>query len=129
MIVRLATPDDEPFLAGFIDFGDIEVEWAGAHESWLVAEEDDELLGAIQVTPSKPIGHIEFLTVKKSLASRKRFEISMSLSEGARLCLVANGTPNARVMVEFENTMMKKLLKKYFNGSVVNQGNLVWVRA
>ncbi len=129
MQVRLATSDDEAFLAEFIDFGGVEVQWAGAHESWLVAEEDGVILGAVQAVASKPIAHIEFLTVVENLPTRKRFEISLALSEGASQWMKASGTPIARVSVEFENKAMKKLLKKYFGGRVVNQGNLILVES
>ena len=129
MIVRFATPEDEPFLAEFINFGEIEVEWEGAHESWLIAVEDDKLLGAIQAVPSRPLAHLEFLTVAENLPTRKRFEITLALTEGASQWLKANGTPVARIVVEFENKAMKKLLKKYYNGRVVNQGNLMLVES
>ena len=129
MIVRFATPEDEEFLSGFIDFGDLDLDWTGASGSWLVVEKDNEIIGAVQFALSKPIGHIEFMTVKDDLSSRDKFKVSLLLGDAALKCLQADGTTNIRVMVEFENKTMKKLLKKYFHGHVINQGNLMLVRA
>lgn len=72
-IIRLATDADGPAIGQlFVATGlaDLGVDWTAGLDGWLVAEEDGEVLGAIQVATGKPFGFIGDIVVAPKAQAR-----------------------------------------------------------
>ena len=74
--VRLAVGDEAgPLIAEILKENGIELpgtEWSGPLPHWLIACDNDEVIGCLQVMPAKPVSHCEFLCVKPSISFKLR---------------------------------------------------------
>ena len=126
--IRMAKSEDEPRLAELVDFSGLPpVNWEGAHPNWIVAEVDEKIVGTIQIALSKPIGRVEFLRVDNKLTDRAKFSVSIALGGAAEYAIKSTGSSIAAAFVPFEQKGFKKLLKKYFSGKTIAQGNIILV--
>ena len=75
IIVRAATDDDAPrvgwlaYQAGVTLDG---LDWSRVAPYWLVAEQEGELVGAVQLCPSLPIAGLEMLSVSHALPHKTK---------------------------------------------------------
>lgn len=75
--VRLARNEDGPGIgalfhrAGYPDYG---VDWAGARVGgwWIVAEAQEEVIGALQINAGQPFGFIGEIVIDKAWRARKK---------------------------------------------------------
>ncbi len=83
--IRFASPSDAERMAylaehfGGFKFEDWEIDWTRVGNNWLVAVVEGEIQGALQVVPSQPIGHIEFLLVDSEMGLLPRTRIVKAL--------------------------------------------------
>lgn len=126
MIVRLAENTDAPRIKELVVGAGwkIDVEFAEVYPYWLVAEIDDEIKGAIQVCPGKPMGRLELLSVDPGVSFPQRARIVRELDIQGAATLRKGGSELAVGMIPFGLKSYKKVLKK--RGCVViGQGNMV----
>jgi len=103
------------------------IDWNDVYPYWLIAKKDQEIMGCIQVSLGKPIGHIEMLAVNKNLHPIKRSQIAWKLIVFAMNVLKLHGSQTANSVVSFENKGFKRLLKKR-GWQVSDSGNLMTMR-
>ncbi len=95
MNIRLAKDDDGQRIgelaraSGFAIEG---IDWSSVYPHWLVAEHKGELVGAIQVILSKPVGWLEILSVDPDLPHRKKALAVKELTNYGMLSLKAFGS-------------------------------------
>lgn len=101
------------------------LDWSDIYPFWLVAENKEEkIIGCLQVCVSRPIGHIEMLSVKPDVIPMEKAIVVKSLLIAATITLKKGGAQLASGMIPFEMKSYKKLLKK--RGCVViASGNLM----
>jgi len=101
-----------------------ELEWEDIYPYWLIAKKDQDVIGCIQVSLSKPIGHMEMLMVDSSINSMQRSKIAWQLIVFAMNVLKLHGSQTANSVVSFTNKGFKRLLKKR-GWQVADSGNLM----
>lgn len=75
VVIRLATDEAGPLIAGVLKANGIEIpgaDWSKVFPHWLIATVDDEVIGCLQVLPAKPVTWCEFLYVKPSAGFKMR---------------------------------------------------------
>jgi hypothetical protein len=96
--VGLAEDDMGPALGKFLnengmDFGGHPLKWDKVYPYWSVAiREDGEILGAMNIVHSLPVGRLELLVYKQDLSDEVRRQIIHELSILGIATLVANGS-------------------------------------
>ena len=126
MNVRIATNDDGPRIGELVktngfDLG--EMDWSDVEPWWLVAENGEGVVAAIQVTPTKPVGRMEMLAVDRDLSDMDRGRAISGLLDQAQAVLMVRGTQFVVGMVPFELRGYKRVLKRR-GGRVISSGNL-----
>lgn len=74
-MIRLATNQAGPEIADVLKENGIElpgVKWDNVFPHWLIATVDDEVIGCCQVLVAKPVGYLEFMSVRKSAPFKLR---------------------------------------------------------
>ena len=102
-----------------------DLDWSDIHPFWLAAvDEEDSILGCLQVCVSRPIGRIEMLSVKPDVTPIERAIIVKSLIIAATITLKKGRAQLASGLIPFDMKSYKKILKK--RGCVViASGNLM----
>lgn len=92
---------------------------------WLVAELPGRgIVGCVQTLPSRPAGHLEMLSVSKSLTEAERGLVARELTLTGSALLAHNGADCAMGLVTFANRGYKRALKR--RGAIsVAQGNMM----
>ena len=89
------------------------VDWtAGVHPHWLVAERDGEVVGAIQIILSKPIGWLEMLSLDPELSRRQKALAVKALILSGAASLRGFGAQMAMGTVSEEMARFRRILKK-----------------
>jgi hypothetical protein len=75
--IRLATSADGPAIGALQEsngfaFEDFGFDWTDIGANWLVAEHEDDIIGAIQVLPAKPFGRLESFVVDPTIGKKMR---------------------------------------------------------
>ena len=115
MKVRLATDDDGPRvgeLARDSGFGVDGIDWSHVHPFWLVAERDGEVVGAIQIILSRPIGWLEMLSVAREISHREQAMAVKALVERGLLSLKVFGAQLAMGVAPSEMPGYQRILEK-----------------
>ena len=100
------------------------IDWSHVYPYWLVAEQNGEIIGCIQVRISVPIGGLEMLSVKQDLDHTIKSLVVKSLLLGGSSTLKQAGASLAAGVVPFEMKSYKKLLKR--RGCVsISVGNIM----
>ncbi len=86
--------------------------WNDIEPYWLVCVQDGDIVGTIQVAPSKPIGRLEMLSVDKTLSHTLRTIVVIQLLIYGSATLKASGSQMASGLIAFEEKSFKKILKK-----------------
>ena len=120
MKIRLAQNEDGPRigeLAKASGFGVEGIDWSSVHPFWLVVERDEEVIGAIQIILSKPIGWLEMLSLDPDLTHREQAMAVKTLVERGLISLRAFGAQVARGTVPFKLGGYKRILER--RGAIV----------
>ncbi len=115
MKVRLAQDADGPRigeLARASGFGVEGIDWASVHPFWLVAERDGEVIGAINIVLSKPIGWLEMLSLDPDLSHRDQAMAVKALVERGAIALKVFGAQMAMGTVPEELGEYRQVLRK-----------------
>lgn len=113
--IRLATNSDGDAIhrlvtdAGFAVDG---IDWGVVYPYWLVAEQDAEVIGCIQVCIGIPIGRLEMLSVSRDLSHPLRAIVVKSLLLAGAATLKKAGAQMVSGMIPFEMKSYKRLLQR-----------------
>lgn len=99
-------------LAGSNGFDAVEMDWSDIYPYWLVAEFEDEIIGTVQVCPSRPIGRLEMLHVIPEIKNGlRRIAVTMLLIAGVET-LKSHGAQVVSGVIPFDLKSYKRFLKK-----------------
>jgi hypothetical protein len=106
----------------------VELDWSAIGNHWVVAEglvnNTVRIVGAAQITASRPVGHMEFMLTHADLSHRqKAVTVAYLLKYGAS-ALFQLGIKAYVGIIPFEMKSYKKMLKKR-GGVVLCSGNLL----
>jgi len=89
MNVRFATNDEGLRVAELLDVSGFtidDLDWSEIYPNWLIAEENEEVIGCLQIIPSKPVGWLELLSLERNMGKkRKARAVKALVSNGAAL--------------------------------------------
>ena len=114
---RMATDKDAPAISALAEmdgfrFEGIEIDWSEIWPYWIVAEHEEEVIGAVQTCPSKPIGRIELLFLdpwlsrsERAIAVRLLIDVAESLlrQQGSQLSAGTIADENPEFLTIAEN--------------------------
>ena len=111
------TPEDGEQIRGLVrqtgmDLADLDIDWSDIYPYWVVAEQDDLIVGAMQVSPGKPVGRMEMMCIELELGHRTRGEIVKKLIEHGEQVLKAHGCRVNASMVAFADKGFKRAMQK-----------------
>ena len=113
--IRLALDETGPLIAEVLKENGIELpgmDWSKVFPHWLLATCDDDVIGVLQVMPSKPIAWCEFLYVKPSVGFKLRaIAIRKLIAAGMTTCYHA-GASYVAGMVDCKNQKFYDILTK-----------------
>lgn len=125
--VRFATESDLTALAALVQLGFSHQWTAEDAKSWLVAEIDGRLVGAVQVCMTRPVGRLELLSVVDDLDHRTRAAVVKTLTAAGLTTLQHLGCPIAACFVAQHDRGFRRMLKKRLGAQVVNAGVILSV--
>lgn len=105
---------------------EITADWSEV-PNWLVAKDEEKIVGCLQILIGKPIARGEMLATTPEIVDVKRAQIAWRLIVAANAIFKMNGCQYASMMVLFENKHFKRLLKKR-GAWVIGQGNIMIAR-
>jgi hypothetical protein len=71
--IRLALDEAGPAIGAILEEHGVQgLDWSRVFPHWLIATVGDDVIGCVQVLPSRPIGYANFLHVKKSAPFKHR---------------------------------------------------------
>lgn len=102
-------------------------DWKLVYPYWAVAVVDDEIVAALQLCMSLPIGRLEHLLIKKDTNALTSKKAAYGLIKYGETAMKLNGCSVISGYVTFRNKSIKRLIKKHFNAQVVDSGSmLIW---
>jgi len=112
---RLALNDEGDRIQELIDPGGEgypDVKWDEIHPWWVVVVDEDEIIACAQVICSKPIGHVEFLSIDEKLNPMQRAYAVKVVYAYSHVSMHQSGVFVARSSVQFGMKHWKKVIKK-----------------
>ena len=100
-------------------------DWERIHPYWAVAEVDGEIVAAVQLCPSLPIGRIEHLNLKKDLNKVTATKAAHALIKYAEVAMMQMGCKFIAGYVEFRNKPIKRLIQKHYNAQCLDSGSML----
>lgn len=87
--------------------------WDRIAPYWLVAELDGQIVGALQTCPSRPVGRLEMLTVKRGTSHIAKVATVKALAYAGMAVVLAHGAQQVQMFVaedleEFREIMMDR---------------------
>jgi hypothetical protein len=130
--VALATPedmDDVKRLCQQMGYGlpYNDIDWEGSFPYWIVARINEDIVGCLQVVPSRPMGYAEFMALDEALEPMPKARVFKALETQARAVMQLCGSSMMGCMVTFPFKNFKKLLKRR-GYDVVASGNMLATR-
>ena len=98
VVIRMAKNDDGDRIAelmkknGFFQWDNWEIDWHDIEPSWLAAEINGVIEGVIQITPAKPIGRIEVLSINQDLPLLGKTRVARALTNHGMATLKMYGS-------------------------------------
>ncbi len=134
--VRLASDEDGPRIGelavsngfGVFEDGVWEMDWSQVAPSWLVAEEDGKIIGAIQVLIARPIGRIEMLFMDTELSLRGKHRVVKLILDAGLTILRQNGVYAVMTSVPSNLERYRDVLKDEYNGVDMSDGWIMGAR-
>ena len=100
-------------------------DWNKVFPYWAIAVKDGEIVAALQMCPSLPIGRIEHLNLKQDLNKITATKAAHALIKYAELAMIQNGCSVIAGYVEFKNKPIKKLIQKQYEAQVIGSGSML----
>lgn len=100
------------------------VDWSDIEPYWLVAANNGELIGCLEVCPGKPIGRLELLGIDNALSHRLKAETAKALVLRGMAILRAGGSQFSSCLVPDEYKGYLKIIKRR-GGVVTGKGNMI----
>ena len=126
--LRLAKPRDGARLQALLkDFGYAyigQLDWSNLTPDWILAEAEGELVGAVQVVLSRPLGYVHFLATAPALPHRRKAQLVKALGLQAALTLQSFGAQMAGFFVTHDRKNWKRLLKRR-NCKIIGTGHMM----
>lgn len=113
--VRLASNSDGATIHRLVTdsgFAVEDIDWSVVYPYWLVAEQNGDVVGCIQVCIGVPIGRLEMLSVRADLSHMLRAAIVKSLLLAGAATLKKAGAQMVSGMIPFEMKSYKRLLQR-----------------
>jgi hypothetical protein len=102
-------------------------DWTDIFPYWAIAIQDGEMIAAIQLCMSKPIGRLEHLLIKDGVNKLTQTRAADALIKYGEVAMQSNGSKLISGYVTFKNKAIKNLIKKHYGAKVVDSGSmLVW---
>lgn len=115
VVIRLATNSAGPAIAAVLKENGIDlpgVKWDDVMPHWLIATQDDDVIGCCQVLVAKPFGFVDFLFVRPSVKFKVRaIAIRKLMLQGIRTLEVA-GCSYAGAFVSEKNRKLADVVGK-----------------
>ncbi len=124
--VRMAENSDGPTIGALVvaaGFAVATLDWAVVHPWWLVAEIDGEIVGCIDILPSRPVGRLEMLATHPDLSNRKRAVVVKALVLQGTAVLEQAGCERAAGLVPEELPGYRRILE-HRGARVIAEGAL-----
>jgi hypothetical protein len=104
-----------------------DIDWEGSFPYWLVARINEDIVGCLQVVPSRPMGYAEFMSLDEALEPMPKARVFKALESQARAVMTLGGSSVMGCMITFPFKNFKKLLKRR-GYDVVASGNMLATR-
>lgn len=86
------------------------IKWDKVYPHWLIATIEDEVIGCVQVLPSRPIGFMEFLFIRPSVGVRLRTIAIRKLIYTGLATIQQGNAQYAACAIKSDNVKMQKIL-------------------
>ena len=104
-----------------------DIDWEGSFPYWIVARINEDIVGCLQVVPSRPMGYAEFMALDEALEPMPKARVFKALETQARAVMQLCGSSMMGCMITFPFKNFKKLLKRR-GYDVVASGNMLATR-
>lgn len=88
-------------------------DWSYVEPYWYVAEIGDWIVGAVQICPGRPFGHIGMIAVHLKLSHTKKAKIVKLLAYRAFLALKLGGNHLVSMMVPDQESEFTRILQRW----------------
>lgn len=104
-------------------FPNIDISWDNIELSWLVAEKDGEMVGAINLSFGRPVGRIEMLCIDQTLPQRHKAKVAAYLFRKCREMLIDAGSAVVMSLISDEMKGFQELVARH-GGVPIDKGAL-----
>ena len=133
--VRLAQNEDGEAIKRLVQTGPeafapegVDLDWTDIYPFWIVAEQGDRIVGALQVIPARPVGRVEMLSVDPELPDRERARVVRLFLDHTLEIMRKSKVQMFTSLVKFGNDRFKRAFKRR-GGVGAEQGNIFLMRA
>ena len=129
MEVRLAKDEEGLEIKALFNNRDklADLDWQTVFPYWAIVVDDGEVIAALQMCMSRPIGRLECLLTKEGTNPITLMRASKMIMAFGEAAMKANGCSMIAGYVTFKNKPIKKLIKKHYGAVVVDSGSmLMW---
>ncbi|MCP4900054.1 MAG: hypothetical protein GY906_24050 [bacterium] len=105
----------------------VELDWSEIYPFWVVAEDEEKIVGTVQLCMALPVGRVEMLSVDPDLSDRDRAKVVKGLTDYAITYMRRSGVQLFTSAVAFGNNRFKRAFKKR-HGQIVEQANVFLMR-
>lgn len=126
MDIRLAKNEEGQIIRNMFSNGDQlnPNDWVDIYPYWAVAVVDGQIVAALQICLSKPIGRLEHLLVSKEAGKITATKAADKLIKYGEIALKNNGCNKVSGYVTFRNKPIKNLIKKHYGAQLVDSGSM-----
>lgn len=113
--IRLALDETGPLIAEVLKENGIELpgmDWSKVFPHWLLATCDDDVIGVLQVMPSKPIAYCEMLCVRPKVSFKLRAIAIRKLIQQGIATAYHGGASYVACNVDFGNDKFENVVEK-----------------
>jgi len=113
--IRLALDETGPLIAEILKENGIDLpgmDWSKVFPHWLIATVDDDVIGCLQVMPSKPIAYCEMLCVTEKVSFKLRAIAMLKLMQQGLATAYHGGASYVACNIDFGNDKFTNVIKK-----------------
>ena len=120
--LRLALDETGPLIAEILKENGIDLpgmDWSKVFPHWLIATVDDDVIGCLQVMPSKPIAYCEMLCVTEKVSFKLRAIAIRKLIQQGVATAYHGGASYLGFNIDFGNDKFTKVITKMINAQMM----------